>query len=232
MVKKAVCLISGGLDSCVTSFIAKSKGYEIYALSFDYGQRHSKEIDCAEQIASAVNAKKHVIFKLDIGQFGKSSLTDKKLTPETGHKLEEIGKKIPSTYVPARNTIFLSIALAFAETADADAIFIGATSADYSGYPDCRPEFFDAFQKMSDLATKKGVNKEKIKIVTPLLHLSKAGIIKKGMKLNAPFEKTWSCYLGKDKACGKCDSCLLRLKGFKQAGLKDKIKYKTLPEWY
>ena len=134
--------------------------------------------------------------------------------------------------MPARNTIFLSIALGFAETVDADAIFIGATSTDYSGYPDCRPEYFDAFQKMADLATKKGVNKNKIKILTPLLNLSKADIIKKGTELNAPFEKTWSCYLGKDKACGKCDSCRLRLKGFKQAGLKDKIKYKTLPDWY
>jgi len=224
--KKAVCLISGGLDSAVTAYIAKKQGFEIYALSYIYGQRHDKEIDSAKKIAKSLDAKKHVIFNLDIGQFGGSSLTDKKNDVEVDHKLEDIGKKIPSTYVPARNTIFLSIALAYAETIDANAIFIGATSTDYSGYPDCRPEYFNAFQKLVDLATKKGVEGGKIKFVIPLLKLSKKEIIEKGSKLNVPFEKTWSCYMGEDKACGRCDSCLLRLKGFKEAGLKDPISYK------
>jgi 7-cyano-7-deazaguanine synthase len=228
MRKKAVCLISGGLDSCVTAFIAKKQGYEIYALSFRYGQRHEKEIRCAKDIAFAVKAKKHVIFDIDLAQFGGSSLTDTSLEPERDHKAEEIGQSIPSTYVPARNTVFLSIGLAFAETLDADAIFIGATAIDYSGYPDCRPKYFEAFQEMTDLATKKGVQGDSIKIKTPILNLNKANIIKKGLELGVPFDKTWSCYLGEDKACGRCDSCILRLRGFKEAGFKDPIEYKKI----
>ena len=228
MVKKAVCLISGGLDSCVTAFIAKNEDYEIYALSFNYGQRHDKEIQCAKNIASAVNAKKHVIFDIDLAQFGGSSLTDTSLEPEKDHKAEEIGKSIPSTYVPARNTVFLSIGLAFAEILDANAVFIGATAMDYSGYPDCRPEYFKAFQRMADLATKKGVQGDSIEIKTPLLHLSKAEIIKKGLELDVPLDKTWSCYIGGDKACGRCDSCILRLRGFKEAGAEDPLDYETI----
>lgn len=225
MVKKAVCLLSGGLDSSVTAFIAKNQSYDIFALTINYNQRHKKEIESAKKIAKAINAKKHVILNLDLSKFGGSSLTDKSLDVEVDHKIEEIGKKIPSTYVPARNTIFLSIALAFAETIDADAIFIGATAIDYSGYPDCRPEYFKAFQKMAKLATKRGVVGGKIEIKTPLLHLSKKDIVLKGAELNVPFEKTWSCYKGETKACGRCDSCLLRLKGFEEAGLKDPIPY-------
>jgi 7-cyano-7-deazaguanine synthase len=232
MSKKAVCLLSGGLDSTVSAFIAKDLGYELFALSFVYGQRHDKEIESAKKIAKTLIVKKHVIFDIDIGQFGGSSLVDESIKPEIDHSLEEIGKNIPNTYVPARNTIFLSVALGFAETVDADAIFIGATFADYSGYPDCRPKYFKAFQKMADIATKKGVNGKKIQIMTPVLNLSKAEIIKKGSKLGVPFDKTWSCYLGKEKACGRCDSCLLRLKGFKKVGLKDPLKYETLPDWY
>jgi 7-cyano-7-deazaguanine synthase len=232
MGKKAVCLISGGLDSAVSAFIAKDMGYKIFALSFVYGQRHNKEIKSAKQIAKTLDVKKHIIFEIDIAQFGGSSLIDKSIKPEIDNKLEDIGKDIPNTYVPARNTIFLSVALGFAETVDADAIFIGATSADYSGYPDCRPKYFQAFQKMADLATKKGVNGKNIKIITPVLTLNKSEIIKKGFELGVPFDKTWSCYLGKKKACGRCDSCLLRLKGFKKAGLKDPLKYEILPEWY
>jgi len=232
MNKKAVCLISGGLDSSVTSFIAKDEGYDIFALSFNYGQRHNKEIKSSQEIAKAADVKKHIIIDLNLSEFGGSSLLDKKIQPDLDNKLNDIGKNIPNTYVPARNTIFLSIALAYAETIDADAIFIGATSADYSGYPDCRPEYFKAFQKLFDLATKKGIQGGQIKIKTPLLSLSKSEIIKKGIKLNVPFEKTWSCYLGEDKACGRCDSCLLRLKGFKQAGKKDPINYNFLPDWY
>ena len=230
--KKAVCLISGGLDSCVTAYIAKKKGFEIYALTFKYGQRHEKEINCAKQIALSVNAKKHIIFNIDLNIFGGSSLTDLKIEPEIDHDVKEIGKKIPSTYVPARNTVFLSVALAYAETIQADAIFIGATCADYSGYPDCRPIYFKAFQKLTDIATKATIQGKKIKILTPLLNLSKSDIIKKGLTLKVSFEKTWSCYQGGKKACGRCDSCILRLKGFKEANSKDPIDYSFIPYWY
>jgi len=230
--KKAVCLISGGLDSCVTTFIAKNEGYEIHALSFDYGQRHKKEITCAKNISKSAKVKNHLFFKIDLSKFGGSSLTDKKTVPEKNHSLENIGKKIPSTYVPARNIIFLSIALAYAETIGAEAIFIGATAMDYAGYPDCRPEFIKAFQRIADIGTKKGVEGKPILIKAPLLHLSKAVIIKKGLELKVPFEKTWSCYYGRKKACGRCDSCLLRLKGFKESGNEDPIEYEQLPKWY
>ena len=232
MSKKAVCLISGGIDSCTTAFMAKKEGYKIYALSFNYGQKHNREIESAKEIAKAVNAEKHIVFDLDLSQFKGSSLVDKKIDIPENQKLNDIGKNIPSTYVPARNTVFLSIALAFAETVDADAIFIGATSTDYSGYPDCRPEYLDSFQKMTNLATKKTVEGKSIEIKAPLVSLSKAEIIKKGKTLGAPFEKTWSCYKGGNKACGRCDSCQLRLKGFKEAGLEDPIVYDFLPSWY
>ncbi len=222
--KKAVCLISGGLDSAVTSYIAKNMEYEIYSINFRYGQRHSKEVKSSEEIAKSVGSKKHTIFDINLSQFGGSSLLDKNKEIEE-NVIERIGKKIPSTYVPARNTIFLSIALAYAEVLKADAIFIGVTATDYSGYPDCRPEYISAFQNMSNLATKRGVEGEKVKIITPLINLSKKEIIKKGMKLNVPFSKTWSCYKGRKKACGKCDSCKLRLKGFKKAGYNDPIEY-------
>ena len=223
--KKAVCLISGGLDSCVTTYIAKEKGYEIYGLTFNYGQRHNKEINCSKEIVKSVKAKEHVIIDIDLHKIGGSSLLDKSLKMEQNQKIKEIGKIIPSTYVPARNSIFLSIGLAYAEVIDSKAVFIGATSTDYSGYPDCRPEYFKAFQKMADLATKKSIEGDSIKIITPLLYLSKHEIIKKGQSLKAPFEKTWSCYKGEKKACGSCDSCILRLKGFKKAGIKDPIMY-------
>lgn len=232
MMKKAVCLISGGLDSAVTAFIAKEMDYNIFALSFIYGQRHNKEIEYAKKITKVLNIKKHVIFNINIDQFGSSSLVDKSIILEINHNLRDIGKDIPNTYVPARNTIFLSIALNFAESINADAIFIGATANDYSGYPDCRPNYFKAFQKMADLATKKAINGKRILIITPVLNLNKDEIIKKGFKLGVPFDKTWSCYIGKEKACGRCDSCLLRLKGFKKASLKDPLKYEFLPDWY
>jgi len=226
MTKRAVCLISGGIDSCVTAHLAKKDGYDIYALTFNYGQRHKKETECTKKIASSLNAKKHVLLDIDLAKFGGSSLTDNSKSIERNHTLDEIGKTIPSTYVPGRNTVFLSIALAYAESIDADAIYIGVTSTDYSGYPDCRPEYIEAFQKMANLANKRGVEGKPIKIFAPLLHMTKAQIIKEGMKLEIPFEKTWSCYLGEKKACGRCDSCLLRLKGFKEAGVKDPIEYK------
>ena len=232
MVKKAVCLISGGLDSCVTSFIAKEQGYEIYAISFNYGQLHEKELVCSKKIVQAVKAKDHIILYINFQKLGKSSLICSSPKPTQDHKLNEIGKKIPTTYVPARNTIFLSMALAYAESLDADAIFFGANAIDYSGYPDCRPEYLHAFQKMANFATKKGVEGRTIRIEAPLLRLKKSEIIKKGLKLNIPFADTWSCYYGKNLACGRCDSCLLRLKGFKDAGLKDELKYEYYPDWY
>jgi 7-cyano-7-deazaguanine synthase len=232
MVKNAVCLISGGIDSCVSAFIAKKQGYNIYALTFNYGQRHKKEIDSAKRIASSLNAKKHIIFDLDLNKFGGSSLLNKTKKFERDRDLKVIGKNIPSTYVPARNIIFLAIALSYAEATRANAVFIGATATDYSGYPDCRPEFINAFQKLSNIATKKGLENKPIKIIAPLLALTKSQIIKKGLKLKVPLYKTWSCYMGSKNACGRCDSCLLRLKGFKELGASDPIKYKYLPDWY
>ena len=177
--------------------------------------------------------KDHIFFTLDLNQFGGSSLlkNSKKSIPNN-ISVEEIGKKIPSTYVPARNTIFLSIALAYAERIDADSIYIGVTSEDYSGYPDCRPVFIDAYQNLINNATKNTILGKNITLNTPLLKLSKDEIIQKGINLNVPFEKTWSCYKGQEKACGVCDSCQLRLKGFKKAGLQDPISYITTPEWY
>ncbi|UCD13854.1 MAG: 7-cyano-7-deazaguanine synthase QueC [Thermoplasmatales archaeon] len=232
MAKKAVSLISGGLDSCVTSFIAKEQGYGIYAISFRYGQLHKKELECSNKIARAVGAEDHVILDVDLQKFSKSSLLNKSANFIQDHGLKEIGKEIPSTYVPARNTVFLSLALAYAESIEADAIFIGANAVDYSAYPDCRPEYIHAYQKMADVATKIGAEGRPIKIEAPLLRLPKSEIIKIGLKLKAPLADTWSCYRGGEKACGRCDSCLLRLKGFKEAEAKDPMPYEYYPDWY
>ncbi len=231
MGKKAVCLISGGIDSAVSTFIAKDNGYDIYALSFDYGQHHTKELDCAKHIAKAACAQQHIMFPLELHRFGGSSLVDYS-SPIEYHDLKNIGKTIPSTYVPARNTVFLSIGLAYAETLDADAVVIGATATDYAGYPDCRPKYIQAYQQMADLATKRGVEGKSISIDAPVLTMTKTEIIRTGFQLHVPFAKTWSCYRGQQKACGTCDSCLLRLKGFKEAHARDPISYAVLPAWY
>ncbi|MFH1835710.1 MAG: 7-cyano-7-deazaguanine synthase QueC [Methanobacteriota archaeon] len=219
-VKKAVCLISGGLDSAVTAFIAKDVGYTIYALTFDYGQRHIRELACAKKIAEAVGAAEHKIITIDLRALGGSALTDEMIdVPDAG------GEGIPPTYVPARNTIMLAYCLAWAEVVEADAVYIGVNSVDYSGYPDCRPEYIQAFQEMANLATKRAVEGNPVKIETPLINLSKKDIIEIGVKLGVPFEHTWSCYRGGELACGTCDSCTLRKKGFKEAGVEDPIGY-------
>jgi 7-cyano-7-deazaguanine synthase len=232
MEKKAVVLISGGLDSAVTTFLAK-KSNKVFGLSFLYGQKHNREIISAKKIGEAALIHEHIFFSLDLSQFGGSSLlkNSDRIIP-LNKTINSIGNSIPSTYVPSRNTIFLSIGLGYAEIIDADSIYIGVTSADYSGYPDCRPEYIQAFQSLVDVSTKKTIEGRKILIQTPLLHLSKEEIIIKGKELNVPFENTWSCYQGKKIACGVCDSCQLRLKGFKNAGIPDPLVYKKKPDWY
>ncbi|MBN2251711.1 MAG: 7-cyano-7-deazaguanine synthase QueC [Candidatus Altiarchaeota archaeon] len=224
--KKAVCLLSGGMDSAVATAMALAEGYDVYALTFDYGQKHRREIESAKKLAKFFHVKEHKIMKIDLGGIGGSALTTEGSVP-TGKTADDIkhGKEIPVTYVPARNTILLSFALAYAEVKDSDAIYIGANCVDYSGYPDCRPEYFKRFQEMADLATRKAVQGKKITIKTPLLELSKARIIRKGYELDVPFQHTWSCYEGSRRACGRCDSCVLRLNGFKETGLIDPVEY-------
>jgi 7-cyano-7-deazaguanine synthase len=226
---RAVVLLSGGLDSSTVLAIALSQGYEVHALSFDYGQRHSRELESAKKIAEYYKVP-HKIIKIDLRQIGGSALTDNIEVPE--RDIEEIEKEIPITYVPARNTILLSYALGYAEVIDADAIFYGANAIDYSGYPDCRPEYVEAFERCANLGTKRGVEGRPIRIIAPIIHMTKAEIIKKGMELGVPYELTWSCYKGGKKACGKCDSCLLRLKGFMEAGYEDPLEYEEYPQFY
>lgn len=221
--KKAVCLLSGGLDSATCLALARRDSYECYALSFDYGQRHAIELAAAERIARKLGATDRRVAKIDLRIFGHSALTDDIAVPK-GRDEQSMSAGIPITYVPARNTIFLSFALAWAEVLGASDIFIGVNALDYSGYPDCRPEFIEAFEKMGNLATRAGVEgTTKLTIHTPLLRLSKADIVRLGAELNLPFELTHSCY-DPDSAgrpCGQCDSCLLRAKGFREAGLDD-----------
>lgn len=221
--KKAIILLSGGLDSTTCLAIAKNEGFECYALSFSYGQRHNFELEASKKIAQTMGVMDHRIIKLDIGQFGNSALTDETIAvPDY-----EGNKEIPVTYVPARNTIFLSISLGFAESIEAFDIFIGANYVDYSGYPDCRPDYIKAFETLANLATKAGVEGKKYTIHAPLLYLSKAEIIKKGIDLGVDYSLTVSCYnLSKNgKACGKCDSCTFRARGFKQANVPDPTLY-------
>jgi 7-cyano-7-deazaguanine synthase len=225
---KAVVLLSGGIDSATTLAIAENAGFDIYALSFRYGQRHAVELDAALRIAKRHNVARHLIVDIDLRQIGGSALTADINVPKN-RDAEEMQKDIPVTYVPARNTIFLSYALAWAEVIGAADIFIGVNVLDYSGYPDCRPEYIAAYEKMANLATKAGIEgKQKLKIHTPLIRMSKSQIIKKGIELGVDYSLTHSCYdpSVSGEACGECDSCLLRLKGFMEAGIKDPVRYK------
>lgn len=223
---KAVILLSGGLDSSTTLAIAKNQGYETYALTFRYGQRHEREIMAAKEIARSLAVKKHIILDIDLKSFGGSALTDNIPVPKE-RDLAEIAGDIPVTYVPARNTIFLSFALAWAEVLEAYDIFIGVNALDYSGYPDCRPEYIEAFERMANLATKAGVEGKSFKIHTPLIKMTKSEIIQKGLSLGVDFSLTTTCYdpSPSGAACGTCDACILRLKGFRESGITDPIVY-------
>ena len=220
---KAVVLLSGGLDSTTPLAQAIADGNEVVALSFRYGQRHSKELVSAANVANYYGVK-HVIVDIDLSMF-RSALTREDIEVPENRDESQMGSDIPVTYVPARNIIMLSVAAGLCESVDADRIYIGANVIDYSGYPDCRPEFFYAFEKMINVGTKAGVEGHPIRIETPILQCSKADIVRLGKKLEAPLHLTWSCYEGGEKACGKCDSCQLRLRGFEEAGYKDEIEY-------
>jgi len=228
MTRTAVVLLSGGLDSATVLAIARSEGFEIIALSFRYGQRHGVEIDAAQSIARAAGVRRHVIVDIDLRVFGASALTSDVAVPK-GRTASEISHGIPITYVPARNTIFLSYAMALAEVSMADNIYIGVNALDYSGYPDCRPEYIEAFEQMANLATKAGVEGRHLTIHTPLMHQTKGEIIARGLKLGVDYAATLSCYDpdASGAACGECDSCQLRLRGFAEAGLSDPVRYRA-----
>jgi 7-cyano-7-deazaguanine synthase len=228
--KKAVILLSGGLDSTTVLAIARAEGYACYCLSFDYGQRQDIELERARTVADAAKAVEHLILRLDLDKIGGSALTSNEDVPKN-RPSKEINSNIPATYVPARNMVFLSHAAAWAEVLGAKDIFIGVNALDYSGYPDCRPEFIDAFEKMVNLGTRAGCEGDRFTIQTPLINLSKAEIIRKGLQLGVDYSRTHSCYDpdSRGQACGACDSCLLRLKGFKEAGVPDPVPYQNIP---
>jgi len=223
--RKAVCLLSGGLDSTTVLALARREGFACYALSFDYGQRHRLELEAAARVAAALGTIRHEVLRIDLRSFGGSALTDDIAVPK-GRTPVEMAGGIPVTYVPARNTVFLSCALAWAETLEASDIFIGVNAIDYSGYPDCRPEFIEAFERLANLATKAGVEgRMRVTIHTPLIRLTKGDIVRLGHSLGLDFGLTWSCY-DPDPAgrpCRACDSCVLRAKGFEEAGLPDPV---------
>ncbi len=226
---KAVVLLSGGLDSTTTLAIARDARFETYALTFRYGQRHAVEVEAARRVALQMGVAKHIVLDIDLRAFGASALTDDIPVPK-GRSEQEIGEGVPVTYVPARNTIFLSFALAWAEVLEASAIFIGVNALDYSGYPDCRPEYIAAYQRMADLATRVGTDDgNAIEIHTPLIQLTKGEIIQKGLELGVDYSLTTTCYdpAPNGEACRRCDACLLRLKGFEEAGIADPTLYRT-----
>jgi len=225
--KKAVILLSGGIDSATTLAIAGAEGHELYALSIDYGQRHRVELEKARQVAASIGVKEHQIIRVDLRGIGGSALTADMEVPKDRTQ-EEIARGIPVTYVPARNTVFLAIALSWAEVIGAETIFLGVNVLDYSGYPDCRPEYIRAFEEMANLATRAGVEgRKRFTINTPLITMTKAGIVRRGAELGVDFSLTHSCYdpTREGIACGRCDSCLLRKKGFSEAGIKDPVRY-------
>jgi len=225
--EKAVILLSGGLDSATCMGVAKEQNFELYPISFNYHQRHDIELNSAKKIAKFYNVKKHLIIETNMEEIGGSALTDKNISVPEG-VLNHDENDVPITYVPARNLIFLSYALAYAETINSKHIFIGVNAIDYSGYPDCRPEFIEKFQSLTNVATKATAAEHKnIKIETPLQNLSKKEIILLAKKLNVPIEFTHSCYAGYEKACGVCESCKIRLSAFKEAGIEDPIEYMT-----
>ncbi|MCJ8502014.1 7-cyano-7-deazaguanine synthase QueC [Desulfatitalea alkaliphila] len=227
MTEKAVVLSSGGIDSTTAMAMAKDLGLRLFSLSFDYGQRHRCELDAARRVATALGAERHLVLKMDLAPIGGSALTDAIDVPK-GRALEAMGDDIPVTYVPARNTIFLSYGLAWAEVLDANQLVIGVNALDYSGYPDCRPAFIAAFQAMANLATKAAVQQDRpIRIFTPLIRMTKAEIIRTGTSLGVDYGLTFSCYdpTADGLACGQCDSCLLRRKGFQEAGVPDPTRY-------
>lgn len=224
--KKAVCLLSGGLDSATALACARRDGFAAYALTFDYGQRHRVELEAAARVARQLGAAEHLVLRIDLRAFGGSALTDDIAVPKD-RSLQSPEQEIPVTYVPARNTVFLSLALAWAEVLGSSDIYIGVNAVDYSGYPDCRPEFIRAFEQMANLATKAGVEgRQRLQIHTPLIHLTKAEIIRLGLSLGVDYSLTHSCYdpVG-GLACGHCDSCLLRKAGFAAAGVPDPLRY-------
>ncbi|HEX3420674.1 MAG TPA: 7-cyano-7-deazaguanine synthase QueC [Candidatus Udaeobacter sp.] len=224
--KRGVVLLSGGIDSTATLAIALAEDYEVYALSFDYGQRHQIETEAARRVANSLGVKEHRIAEIDLRVFGGSALTADIAVPKQRAE-KEIAHEIPVTYVPARNTIFLAYALAWAEVIPANDIFLGVNAIDYSGYPDCRPEFIQAFEELANAGTKAGVEGRRFQVHTPLIKLSKADIIRKGLERGVDLSLTHSCYDPSPEglACGECDSCLLRLKGFREAGIRDPIRY-------
>jgi 7-cyano-7-deazaguanine synthase len=222
---RAVCLLSGGLDSSTALAWALRQGYACSTLAFDYGQRHRRELDSAAAISTALGAEEHRVMSFDLRQFGGSALTSEEPVPVAG---VDAGV-IPSTYVPARNTIFLSFALAYAEVRSAQAIVLGINALDYSGYPDCRPEYLQAMRRVAELGTKQGVEGHASELLAPLVQMSKADIVRLGSELGVPWNLTWSCYMGGEAACGVCDSCRLRLKGFAEAGQIDPLQYASTP---
>lgn len=227
MGKSAVVLLSGGLDSTTVLAIAKDQGFEPSALSFRYGQRHEVELESARTVAAAMGVKRHEVLSVGLDVFGGSSLTDDAIDVPIGRSNEDIGGGIPSTYVPARNTVFLACALAFAEVLQAEDLFIGVNALDYSGYPDCRPEFIEAFERLANLATAAAVEgRQRLKVHAPLIHMTKADIVREGTRLGVDYATTVSCYRADARgSCGECDSCSLRLKGFAEAGLTDPAPY-------
>ncbi|HWM52968.1 MAG TPA: 7-cyano-7-deazaguanine synthase QueC [Thermoplasmata archaeon] len=225
MVETSVVLLSGGMDSATALAMTIKEGHNVIGLTFDYGQRHRKEIDAATRVAKYFRVADHRIVTMDLSAIGGSALTDREIPVPEQRRIEEIGHGIPITYVPARNTILLAYALGLAETTGSKYIVIAANQLDYSGYPDCRPEYYAAFREVARLGTRRGVEGDVIEIRTPLIRMSKADIVRKGEDLGVPWVLTWSCYLGGARACGVCDSCQLRLKGFREAGVEDPLPY-------